>query len=94
MNHDPGSGTGISYDAQFTLVMIQVDASRKTADQPFLNDMSGISPKTISHSENTPPRIYKKIFPGTQNSIFLPPCKVPESVGLHRFSARPARNKP
>jgi len=37
-----------------------MNASRKTADQPFLNDTSGISPKTVSHSENTPPRIHKK----------------------------------
>src|SRR5438309_4111539 len=57
---DLGSGMGISYEAQFTLAMIQMDTFRKTADQPFLNDMSGISPKTVSHSENTPPRICKK----------------------------------
>src|SRR5437016_581671 len=59
MNPDLGSGTGISYDAQFTLVMIQVDASRKTADQQVLLDKSAISPKTVSNGENTLPRIYK-----------------------------------
>jgi len=59
MNPDLGSGTGISYEAQFTLVMIQVDASRKTADQQVLLDKSAISPKTVSNDENTFPRIYK-----------------------------------
>jgi len=59
MNPDLGSGTGISYDAQLTLVMIQVDASRKTADQQVLLDKSAISPKTVSNGENTLPRIYK-----------------------------------
>ena len=59
MNPDLGSGTGISYEAQFTLVMIQVDASRKTADQQVLLDKSAISPKTVSNGENTLPRIYK-----------------------------------
>jgi len=29
---DPGSVRSISYEAQFTLAMIQMDASRKTAD--------------------------------------------------------------
>src|SRR5438034_9438273 len=42
--------------------MIQMDASRKTADQPFLRDKSTISPKTVSDGEKTLPRIYKKIL--------------------------------
>src|SRR6266702_3210889 len=42
--------------------MIQMDASRKTADQPFLRDKSSISPKTVSDGEKTLPRIYKKIL--------------------------------
>jgi len=59
---DPGSVRSISYEAQFTLAMIQMDASRKTADQPFLRDKSTISPKTVSDGEKTLPRIYKKIL--------------------------------
>jgi len=48
MNPDLGSGTGISYEAQFTLAMIQMDASRKTADQPVLCDEPIISPENGS----------------------------------------------
>src|SRR2546421_7332946 len=52
---DLGSGSSFSYEAQFTLATIQMDTSRKTADQPVLRDKSTISPKTVSDSKNTPP---------------------------------------
>jgi len=59
---DLGSGRSISYEAQFTLAMIQMDVSRKTVDYPFLRDNSTISPKTVPNSRSTFPTIYKKIL--------------------------------
>src|SRR6266480_1569963 len=53
------------------LAMIQMDASRKTADQPFLRDKSTISPKTVSDGENAFPRIYKKILSHDTKQPFL-----------------------
>src|SRR5438876_1717236 len=50
--------------------MIQMDASRKTADQPFLRDKSTISPKTVSDGGNTLPRIYKKILSRDTKQLF------------------------
>src|SRR2546421_10173033 len=54
---DPGSGTGISYEAQFKHALLQVDTSRKIADSPVLRDKPVISPRNISDSEQTLSRI-------------------------------------
>src|SRR6266702_8274853 len=51
--------------------MIQMDASRKTGDQPFLRDKSTISPKTVSDGESTFPKIYKKILSRDADLLFV-----------------------
>jgi len=53
---------GTSYEAHFKHAMMQMKTGRKTADSPFLRDKPGISPRNVSASEWTLPRIYKKKY--------------------------------
>src|SRR2546425_3266206 len=57
INPDLGSGTSISYEAQFTLALIQMDACQKTADSPVLREKQVISPGNVSDGERTRPGI-------------------------------------
>src|SRR5438445_2604899 len=68
---DPDSGRRIPYEAQFTLAMIQMDASRGMVEWPFPRDKSAISPKTVSDGENILPRIYKKIISRDTKQLFV-----------------------
>jgi len=58
-NPDQRSGRSISYEAQFKHALIQMETGRKTADSPVLREKPAISPRNVSDSERTRPRIYK-----------------------------------
>ena len=85
MNPDLGSGRSISYEAHFKHAILQVDTSQKIADSPVLRGKSKISLENVSDSEQPSSRIYKKNISRDTEQHLPSPCKVPETVGLHRF---------
>src|SRR6266480_5257194 len=75
-------GRSISYEAQFKHALIQMETGRKTADSPVLREKPAISPRNVSDSERTRPRIYKINLSRDTKQVFG--RKLPQkSPGIH-----------